>query len=218
MPWSLLLSVLVPAVLTPALASPPDRSARRPACPTSIDDLPLPDAIDRADARLSHDNLIVVRKATRQVARYGDGQLLEVGGSPACWWGGLAYDDDGDAWVGTKTRRGDRKTPEGFYATSDKPWSNYYGAIAVHYPDAADATAGLRRGLVDAAQAEAIAEASASGRKPAQTTRLGGEILLHGGGGRSDWTLGCIGMDDRDIDALRSSLPKGMRTVVLILP
>ena len=30
--------------------------------------------------------------------------------------------------------------------------------------------------------------------------------------------LGCVALDDADIDALRALLPKGMRTDVLILP
>ena len=38
-------------------------------------------------------------------------------------------------------REGDGKTPEGLYATSDKPWSQYYAAIAVHYPGIKDALA-----------------------------------------------------------------------------
>ena len=47
---------------------------------------------------------------------------------------------------------------------------------------------------------------------------MGGEILLHGGGGQSDWTLGCIAMDNDQLDILRAELPRDMKTTVLILP
>jgi len=209
--------LLSAALAAPPDAEPPDRSAPTPVCHDAVGSLPVPAAL-RDDPRLDDPHLVVVEKAMRRVSRYRDGALVEVDERPACWWAGLAADDDGDAWTGTKTRRGDRKTPEGFYRTSDKPWSSFYGAIAVHYPDAADARAGARRGTITTAQATAIAEASAAGRKPDQTTRMGGEILLHGGGGRSDWTLGCIGLDDADIDTLRATLPDDQRTWVLILP
>jgi len=207
------------ALLLPlALAQAPDRTAAAPTCPARIASLPLPATVSRDDPRLLIDGLIVVRKAARQVARYDDGMLVDTPEGPACWWAGLSATDDPAAWQGTKTRRGDLKTPEGFYATSDKPWSSFYGAIAVHYPDGDDARRGVASGLVDEAMAARIAADSARGVKPPQTTRLGGEILIHGGGGRADWTLGCVALDDDDIDALRASLGAPMTTTVLVLP
>lgn len=209
---------MLPLVLALASAAPPDRSPPSPTCTARVAALPLPPAIAASDPRLMADDLVVVRKAERTVARYADGALVVTGDGDACWWAGLAASDDGTAWVGTKTRRGDRKTPEGFYATSDKPWSSFYGAIAIHYPDTADAEAGRARGLVDDAVVARVREAEARGRKTPQDTRLGGEILIHGGGGRSDWTLGCVALDDDAIDALRATLKEGMRTTVLVLP
>ena len=67
------------------------------------------------------------------------------------------------------------------------------------------------------AQASAT-HALAANKKPPQRTPLGGEILIHGGGSASDWTLGCVAMDNAHIDALRATLPNDMVTEVLILP
>ncbi len=186
------------------------RPAEPPACPATVSALPVPPAL--ADERLMGASTLVVSKAARRIARYADGSLV------GCWTIGLAMSADGDAWSGTKTRRGDRKTPEGWYRTSDKPWSSFYGAIALHYPERRDADAGLAAGRIDASTHARIVEALEARRKPPQDTPLGGEILIHGGGGDSDWTLGCVALDDDDLDRLRATLPKSMRTDVLVLP
>ena len=202
--WTTLLSLIA---LRPTATQP---------CAPTVQALELPKTLH--DARLEGDALIVVSKSARRLARYSGGDLVQLDDAPACWTIGLAASADGAAWSGTKTRQGDRKTPEGWYRTSDKPWSSFYGAIAVHYPDRSDADAGLSDGRIDTATHRRISAALATGRKPPQETALGGEILIHGGGGDSDWTLGCVALDDDDIDALRGSLPPHMQTDVLILP
>ena len=63
-----------------------------------------------------------------------------------------------------------------------------------------------------------IEAAHRAGRKPPQTSPLGGEILLHGGGSSTDWTLGCIALDNDDIDDLRSHLPQNMQVQIRVLP
>jgi len=138
---------------------------------------------------------------------------MRANGATACWKMGL-----GPAPVGHKLREGDGKTPEGWYRTSDKPWSQWYAAIAVHYPNRRDASAAHADGRLTADQASRTVRALAAGLKPPQTTPVGGEILIHGGGSQADWTLGCIAMANRDIDALRATLPRSMVTDVLILP
>lgn len=157
--------------------------------------------------------VVVVRKQARRLQLFERGRAFTLDDQPACWRVGL-----GGQPVGDKVARGDNRTPEGWYDTSDKPWSNFYGAIAVHYPNGDDAARGRRAGLIDDAQEAAIREALAAGRKPPQSTRLGGEILIHGGGGASDWTLGCVAMADEDLDLLRASLPADKRVTLLILP
>ena len=131
----------------------------------------------------------------------------------ACWPIGLGFTPEGH-----KRAEGDGRTPEGLYATSDKPWSQYYAAIAVHYPGAEDARAGERDARISPGVSQRIQRALAANKKPPQRTPLGGEILIHGGGSASDWTLGCVAMDNAHIDALRATLPNDMVTEVLILP
>ena len=200
---------------TPPTESAPAESAPQPpvvpSCPETTAELAAayPERLDAADSRLSSGDLIVIRKGVRRVMFYREGARAEA----ACWSAGLGF-----APTGHKLVEGDGKTPEGFYATSDKPWSQFYGAIAVHYPGEADAEAAVDDGRISAGTKKAIVASLSRGEKPKQTTAMGGEILLHGGGGQSDWTLGCIAMDNSDLDILRAALPRDMKTTVLILP
>ena len=182
-----------------------------PSCPQTTAALAAqyPDRLRADDPRLVGESLIVVRKAARRVILYSAGEQA----SAACWQMGLGFTP-----AGHKQVEGDGKTPEGFYATSDKPWSQFYGAIAVHYPNAEDAEAALADGRINAATERGLKASLRRGEKPHQYTAMGGEILLHGGGGSTDWTLGCIAMDDTDLDILRAALPRGMKTTMLILP
>ncbi|MCB9745775.1 MAG: L,D-transpeptidase family protein [Alphaproteobacteria bacterium] len=197
-----------------AQAGPPEG----PRCPATVAELPASERHSADDPRLQGDGLMVVLKEARVVGLYRGGALATLDEAPACWSVALGVNGEGSYPPGHKIRQGDRRTPEGFYRTSDKPWSSFYGAIAVHYPNAADAEVGLSAGLISEGQRDAIVAALAKDAKPPQNTRLGGEILLHGGGSSSDWTWGCVALDDPDIDALRAALPQGMRTDVLILP
>lgn len=181
-----------------------------PVCPVTVADLPAATWLDPADPRLRGDDLVVVLKSQRALGLYAGGVLAP---GESCWRVGL-----GGAPEGHKRREGDNRTPEGWYRSSDKPASRFYAAIAVHYPNHDDAAAGERAGTIDAATRRRIQDALRVGEKPPQYTALGGEILIHGGGSWTDWTLGCVALDDRDLDALRAQLPSGMATQVLILP
>jgi murein L,D-transpeptidase YafK len=90
--------------------------------------------------------------------------------------------------VGHKEREGDGRTPEGSYTLNfRKADSVAYKAIHISYPSAQDA-----------------ARARAKGLKP------GGSIMIHGiwngygwAGGIMkyfDWTNGCIGLNNQEID------------------
>jgi len=182
-------------------------------CPSSLANLGLPAETLPEDPRLNSKNLIIVTKGSRRIFLFQHGKLLHLKGKPACWRAGL-----GPEPTGHKQVEGDGKTPEGWYRTSDKPWSQWYAAIAVHYPNKEDASAALAAGRITAGTQSAIKRAIAADKKPPQTTPMGGEILIHGGGSSTDWTLGCIAMEDKDIDTLRGTLPENMVTDVLILP
>lgn len=153
---------------------------------------------------------LVASKSGRWIGLYRQGQLQQG----ACWPIALGR----GAPEGTKRAEGDRATPEGLYRTSDKPWSSFPGAIAVHYPGVEDARRARREGRIDAATEARILAAQARGTLPPQDTALGGQILIHGGGAATDWTLGCIALEDEHLDELRAGLRPGMRGFIAILP
>ncbi|MEQ1566204.1 MAG: L,D-transpeptidase family protein [Myxococcota bacterium] len=184
------------------------------ACPASLAGLQGPGWLDPADPRLQGADLVVVFKGARQVGLYDHGALARAGEVLSCWRAAFAP----GAPEGPKTTRGDHKTPEGWYRTSDRPTSQFYHALNVHYPSVADADVALAAGRITAADHARIAAAHQAGRMPPEDTRLGGLILLHGGGSSVDWTLGCVALDDADIDALRAALPADLRTDVLLVP
>ena len=184
-------------------------------CPATVADLPDSDLFKRDDARLSGEALIVVLKEARRLVVFSDGQQAKTAdGDAACWSVALA----GSYVDGHKQKRGDMRTPEGWQRTSDRPWSQFYSALTVHYPAAHDAERGLRDGLITQEQHDAIVAADRNGTLPPMNTALGGLIVIHGGGGQSDWTLGCVALDNDDIDAMRTLLPSNMRTDLLVLP
>jgi hypothetical protein len=70
--------------------------------------------------------------------------------------------------------------------------------------------------MITRAEHEAILAAHRERRCPPWKTALGGEVGIHGGGVGRDWTLGCIALENRDVDELWQALPLG--TPVLIEP
>jgi hypothetical protein len=188
----------------PAVVPPHAAASVAPPCPASLAD---------GDPRLFGPATLVAWKADRRIGLYRQGKLATLEGAPACFPMGLAPGSP----PGPKREEGDLKTPEGWYRTSDKPTSRFAHAIAVHYPNADDAAAGLAAGLIDARTAARITSALRAGHKPPQDTALGGEILVHAGGAW-DWTLGCVALDDEDLLTLRAGLPAGMATDLLMLP
>jgi murein L,D-transpeptidase YafK len=132
--------------------------------------------------------MLVVNKGERQLLAYSNGRLLRsyrvsLGREP----------------VGSKLRRGDRRTPEGQYVIdSHNPASSFHRALHVSYPSVGD-----------------VARAKAGGYDP------GGEIMVHGihnGLGwlgkahlLMDWTVGCIAVTDPEIEELYRIVPDGTR-------
>lgn len=116
---------------------------------------------------------------------------------------------------GTKEIEGDCRTPEGeFYIFTKNPKSKYCLSLGISYPAVSDADRGLAASLIDTTEYEEITNSIAEGGKPLQKTALGGEIYIHGGGTASDWTEGCIALDDGDIREIFDVIDVGTRVVI----
>ncbi|PYS56776.1 MAG: hypothetical protein DMF76_24035, partial [Acidobacteria bacterium] len=117
--------------------------------------------------------------------------------------------------VGDKVREGDRRTPEGaFYIFTKNSKSAFYLSLGLSYPNAAHAKRGLREGLITKAQYDDILRALKAKRRPLQNTALGGDIYIHGNGARSDWTWGCVALENEDIRELFDVVKVGMTVTI----
>lgn len=148
---------------------------------------------------------IVVKKSQR---------LLEL------WQGGevLISFPIGLGWApeGHKQVEGDGKTPEGEYYVCVKNYNSaYYLSLGVSYPNKTDAAAALQDGRINRDTYERIASAIDNGQSPDWYTPLGGAIMIHGCGSESDWTAGCIAVDDEVMDYLFTCCSKGTRITIL---
>ncbi|PYT03971.1 MAG: hypothetical protein DMF60_16735 [Acidobacteria bacterium] len=145
------------------------------------------------------DPKIVVSKSNRTLRLYSAGRVVRryriaLGLSP----------------VEDKVQARDRRTPEGdFYIYIKNAHSQFYLSLGISYPNQQHAERGLRDGLITRGQYEQIAGALKKKRAPLQNTRLGGEIFIHGNGTQSDWTWGCVALDDKDIRELFDVVPVG---------
>jgi hypothetical protein len=112
--------------------------------------------------------------------------------------------------VGPKVQEGDGRTPEGaFYVCMKNSESRFHLALGLSYPSQPDAERGVRDRLITKREQRAIIEAMRRYRKPPWNTKLGGEIMIHGGGTEKDWTTGCLALSNADIDELFARLPLG---------
>jgi murein L,D-transpeptidase YafK len=149
---------------------------------------------------------IVVWKSKRRLDLYSTDKLVRsykvgLGLSPV-------YD---------KERQGDRRTPEGdFYIFTKNNKSAFYLSLGISYPNAEDAERGLRDGLISRRQRDAIIRSISRKATPPQNTRLGGDIYIHGNGASTDWTWGCVALENADIKGLFDAVAEG--TPVTIKP
>jgi len=121
----------------------------------------------------------------------------------------------GSSPIGRKSRQGDRKTPEGSYVITHKnSRSQFFLSLGISYPNLDDAKSGLRAGLLSQAEYSRIESANLHGRLPPQNTRLGGDIFIHGRGSHSDWTWGCIALDDADMQFLFDHVKVGDKIII----
>jgi murein L,D-transpeptidase YafK len=103
----------------------------------------------------------------------------------------------GRNWQRQKAQERDASTPEGEYNVKGMKSSGKYGrALLLDYPNSADRqrfTALKRKGTISSG------------------ARIGGNIEIHGGGrADSDWTEGCISLNDSDMLELYERAYPGM--------
>lgn len=123
----------------------------------------------------------------------------------------------GNLPIGDKEVEGDGKTPEGrFYVFTKNPESKFHLSLGISYPSIDDAKRGLKGDLISKEEADSITKSISEKGVPLQKTKLGGEIYIHGGGIQSDWTDGCIALQNKEIEELFDLVPVG--AVVDILP
>ncbi|MDR3687430.1 MAG: L,D-transpeptidase [Coriobacteriia bacterium] len=152
------------------------------------------------------DPKLLVEKSRRTLAVFSAGQVVKtyriaLGARP----------------LGDKVRQGDRRTPEGdFYVCVRNDESKYVRSLGLSYPDKEDAERGVAAGLITKREQRAIVEAIRHYRRPPYNTKLGGEIMIHGGGTGTDWSTGCIALSNSDIAELYPRI--GLGTPVEIRP
>ena len=147
---------------------------------------------------------ILVKKGERRLLLFDGDRQLRV------YRIGLGFTPTGD-----KTRQGDGRTPEGsFYVCVKNAASKFYLSLGLSYPNKGHAARGLRDGLINRAQHDEIVSALDHRLRPPWNTRLGGEIFIHGKGSASDWTWGCVALEDEDMKELFDAVDKGTTVVI----
>jgi murein L,D-transpeptidase YafK len=147
---------------------------------------------------------ITVKKSERKLILFKDGKEVKtypmaLGSSP----------------TGHKMANGDRKTPEGEYSICRKnPKSQFYLSLGLNYPNRQDAAQGVRSGLISRKQYRNIIRALDLGDCPPWDTSLGGEIFIHGNGSKTDWTWGCVALDDPQMKELYELVPVGTKVTI----
>jgi murein L,D-transpeptidase YafK len=150
------------------------------------------------------DPRIVVFKNQRRLELHANGKVVRS------YKVGLGFNP-----VDDKKRQGDGSTPEGdFYVFTKNHKSAFYLSLGVSYPNVEDAERGLRDRLITRAQYNSIVRAHKRKGTPPQNTRLGGDIYIHGNGSTSDWTWGCVALENEDMRELFDAVP--VRTPVTI--
>ena len=138
-----------------------------------------------ANPQITADRIIIIKHARTMMLMHGGKVLktyrISLGGEP----------------VGPKRRAGDHKTPEGDYIVdSKKPHSQFYRALHLSYPNAADRARARKLGV-----------------------NPGGDVEIHGLGEKYgwvgsaqrlyDWTDGCIAVTNQQIDQIYEMVPVG---------
>lgn len=116
--------------------------------------------------------------------------------------------------VGDKEVMGDRRTPLGAFYVCDKAPSHFYKWIGLSYPNLEDAWRGRYEGKITWVEFWCLRVENLNQRIPYAGSALGGAVGIHGGGSQRDWTLGCVALDNDDVDVLYRSLPVGSQVEI----
>jgi murein L,D-transpeptidase YafK len=148
---------------------------------------------------------IIVYKTARKLEFYSDQRLLRT------YRVGLGFSP-----VNDKVSEGDGATPEGeFYIFVKNDKSAYYLSLGVSYPNPEDAARGFRDHLISKVQRDSIVDAIKNKKAPPQYTNLGGLIYIHGHGAGSDWTWGCVALENEDVKELYDAVSIGTPVTIL---
>ena len=150
-------------------------------------------ANDAIAASRGGNKVILVDKVAHILYVYQSGKVIR------------SYDAEfGPNWMAHKERTGDKATPEGNYRITKKKErgsSIYHKALLIDYPNAEDKirfAAKKRKGLIS------------------RGAGIGSLIEIHGNGGKGfNWTSGCVGLRDRDIDDLYKLVSSGTRVTIV---
>lgn len=150
-------------------------------------------ANDAIAASRGGNKVILVDKVAHVLYVYQSGKVIR------------SYDAEfGPNWMAHKERNGDKATPEGNYHISrEKAHGStiYHKALLIDYPNADDRQQFARK------KKQGLLSRSAG---------IGSLIEIHGNGGKGfDWTSGCIGLRDRDIDELCRLVDAGCRVTIV---
>jgi lipoprotein-anchoring transpeptidase ErfK/SrfK len=146
-----------------------------------------------ASSRRGKTAVIIIDKFARRCYLYVNGAVV------------AEYEADlGRNWIGDKREKGDKATPEGVYkVTKMKSGSqtSYYKALLIDYPNADDKARFIRAKRDGLIQKEA---------------EIGSLIEIHGKGGTgTDWTDGCIALENGDMDKLFTMSSVGMPVIIV---
>jgi murein L,D-transpeptidase YafK len=170
----------------------------QPARTSSESEVPPPQRLSPLKLPLRQPRL-VVKKGQRQLLLFSEDKLVRT------YRIGLGLNPLGD-----KVRSGDHRTPEGdFYIFTKNDKSAFYLSLGISYPNRAAAERGLRDRLINKTQYDAIMRALKAKKGPPQNTLLGGDIYIHGRGAGSDWTWGCVALEDGDVRELFDAVTVG---------
>ncbi len=128
---------------------------------------------------------------------------------------------------GDKRKVGDKRTPEGdFYICTMNHSKRFYKFMGLSYPSMPHAEYALREQLISPEEYFVIKKAIEERQPPPWDTKLGGAVGIHGRmldsatapkySGGTNWTDGCIAMENADVDEIYSVVTIG--TPVTVLP